>query len=176
MPKAYTEHQSASAHMTEQKQQEATTMTEHWPNGRVREIRRGVNGKRHGRQQVWYEGGQPRYDHSYEHGVEHGRLQGWYENGQPWYDQNYERGEKHGRQRRWYSGGQPKYDSNYEHGQQHGRQQAWHEDGRPWYDSNYEHGTEYGREAAAGIETPTSSHTTSDAKQATQQSDDRRPA
>ena len=54
---------------------ETITTTEHWPNGHIREITRRINisGARHGRQQSWYEGGQPQYDGTYERGKPHGR-------------------------------------------------------------------------------------------------------
>ena len=71
--------------MTEQAPQE-TIM--HWSNGRTRKITRRVNGKEHGRQQGWYENGQPGYDDNYECGKYHGRQQAWYKDGQPEYDLN----------------------------------------------------------------------------------------
>ena len=70
----------------------AEERTMHWPNGKVRETRRMLGGKKHGRRQGWYPTGQLQYDDNFDHGTEHGRQQAWYENGQPQYNDWYERG------------------------------------------------------------------------------------
>ena len=53
-----------------------------WPSGHVREITGKVDNKLHGRQQTWYEDGQPRQDYNYERGRQHGRQQTWHAGGQ----------------------------------------------------------------------------------------------
>ena len=121
----------------------ADEQVEHWPNGRIREIARRVNGEQHGRQQRWYEDGQPEYDLTYEHGKEHGRHRAWYPDGQLEYDINCEYDVRHGRTQGWYEDGQPSYDRTYENGVPHGSIREWDAQGKLTRDAWYERGAEW---------------------------------
>jgi antitoxin component YwqK of YwqJK toxin-antitoxin module len=57
--------------MTEQQRLQEATLR--WPNGKIREISRTVDGEAHGRQQGWWEHGQVKYELNYERGALHGR-------------------------------------------------------------------------------------------------------
>lgn len=78
----------------------------------------------------------------YRNGKKHGREVLYFENGQKWSEQWFDSGKPDGLSRGWYKDGKPRFTRNYKNGVSVGEYWAWHDNGQLSYFVKYASGKE----------------------------------
>ncbi len=120
------------------------TSVERYATGDFFEKIQYLKGKRHGKNQKWFESGVLAFEAKYFENKLHGKSSSWWSNGNIRSESNFDLGKAQGIQFQWYSSGVKFKESNLNQGLEEGMQRAWRENGKIYINYQAKNGRIFG--------------------------------